>query len=191
MSALATPSQMMLGGVCLLLLAAIGYEIAAPLPVIEPPTAPMTDRTVTAPTLPVFRAPSSESFSDINSRPLFDRARRPITPTESTAPLSSDGSSPPAASLVGVIIDGGTRLAMVRTPASPLATSVSVGDTVEGWRVTKIDPDRIVLHAGGNDEEIRLEANRTNPADAAPTQGAPTALPSGQAPPPAQPQAPH
>jgi hypothetical protein len=174
MSALATRPQLALGSLCLLLLAAIVYEATAPLRVTSPASDwPATGRGTATVVLPVFRPPSSEAFSEINARPLFSRARAPIAP-DAVVGVTGSSSSPPVAALVGVIIDGPSRLAMIRTGASPLASGVSVGDFVEGWKVAEIDSDKIVLRSGANSQEIRLDQNRASPGNASgPTPSSP------------------
>lgn len=163
MIGLTSPSQIVLGLVCVLLLGAIGFEVAAPLhePQLPPPAT--TVRPIASAPLPVFHPPPSESFDEINARPLFDRARAPVAEDSSTTigPLSGSSSSPPAVSLIGIIIDGTRRIAMIRSNVSPVATSVSVGDAIEGWRVAQVDPDRIVLRSGSDSAEIRLTQNRS------------------------------
>ena len=165
MSALATRPQVALGSLCLLLLAAIVYEAAAPPRATEAPMDLPANRAIPTVVLPVFHPPASANFWEINARPLFARARKPIA-SDAVVGSTGSSSSPPVAALVGVIIDGPSRLAMVRTAASPLASGVSVGDLIEGWKVAEIDSDRIVLRSGTNSQEIRLDQNRASPDNA-------------------------
>jgi hypothetical protein len=68
--------------------------------------------------------------------------------------------SPPEVALVGIMIDSHDRIAMLRTPGSPLANAFHLGATVSGWQLSEIAPDRIVLSAGGARAELRLDANK-------------------------------
>jgi type II secretory pathway component PulC len=155
------PAQLILVSLCALLGVIFIYEIAAPLgefsvPVIEghrsaaPPAAP-------APFVP----PSVDAFSAINDRSLFDAQRRPIAPA-STPAQGGASATPPSVVLVGVIIDAQERLALVKTPESPLAISVKLGASIGGWQVSAIEADRIVLHSGSASDEIRLDAGHSN-----------------------------
>jgi len=170
MNTLTTPTQVVLGLVCTLLLGAIGYEIAAPLPEPTLPAPAASARPIAPAPLPVFHPPPSENFDEINARPVFDRARAPIAADTTVAigTFSGSGTSPPAVALVGIIIDGDRRLAMIRSSVSPVATSVSLGDMIEGWKVARIDSDRIVLHSGSDNAEIRLSQNRSPNAGGSP-----------------------
>src|SRR5258708_38808836 len=78
MSTLATPSQMLLASLCLLLFVAIGYQAGAPLPIVQLPAGATASRPIATAPLPSFRPPSTESFDQINARPIFDRARAAI-----------------------------------------------------------------------------------------------------------------
>ena len=71
-------------------------------------------------------------------------------------------SSPPPTDigLIGVIIEGDRRMALLHTPESPLEITVTVGGTLNGWQVTAIEPDHIVLHAGSMDYSVNLNASR-------------------------------
>lgn len=163
MNALTTPTQVVLALVCILLLGAITYEIAAPLPEPALPAAAPDTRPIATPPLPVFHPPPSENFDEINARPVFDRARAPIAAdtTTSIGSFSGSSTSPPAVSLVGIIIDGPRRIAMIRSSVAPVATSVSLGDSIQGWKVDEIDPDRIVLRSGSDKAEVRLSQSRS------------------------------
>src|SRR5262245_23730823 len=101
MNAMATPTQIVLALICFLLLAAIGYQIAAPRPEPALPPATGSARPIATPPLPVFHPPPSENFDEINARPVFDRARAPIAAdtTTSIGPFSGSSASPPVVSL--------------------------------------------------------------------------------------------
>jgi len=116
--------------------------------------------------LAIFVPPPSGEFAAINAHPIFSPTRKSVEP----APVGAAAAPPPPPSvaLIGVILDGQTRLALVKTPASPLETGVSLGASIGGWQLTQIFPDRIVLHLGTSDDEIKLESNRAKdePANA-------------------------
>lgn len=112
-----------------------------------------------------------ETFSAINERSMFDPARKAVA--SQTNKGVAAGAPPPPVVLVGVIIDQQNRLALLKSPDQPLAKGVRLGEAIDGWQVTAIEPDRIVLHAGVTDAEIKLEANRGasgDPVTTAPSQ---------------------
>ncbi len=153
-----TPGQMGLVSLCALLLLAIVYDLTAPLSAIAiPDVSRRSEVPALLPAQPFIPAPSS-SFASINERPIFSQARKPIAPAP-TGPAAAPP-PPPTASLVGVILDGDNKLALVKTPASPLEASVKLGESVGGWQLVRILPDRIVLQLGTAIDEIKLESNR-------------------------------
>jgi len=100
---------------------------------------------------------ASETFAEIGTRPLFSPGRRG---TAAPAATGATTLQPPDVTLVGIMIDSQDRIAMLRTPSSPLATAFHIGATVSGWQLSEIAPDRIVLSAGPARDEIRLDANK-------------------------------
>lgn len=152
------PAVYGLSAVCASLALLLGYEIAAPLPVLEVPVAQLKPKTRAVSATAAVRTPPPAAFAELDTRPPFDPARRGV------ATDGGDASpAPPDVVLVGIIVSGGDRLALVKTSSSPLATAFRVGATISGWQVTEIAPDHIVLGAGPARSEIRLEANRATP----------------------------
>jgi hypothetical protein len=182
-------AQIVLAGVCCLLGAVLLYLLFAPLPEYSvagirnvPPAR--------------FDAPPEETFKQVDDRSVFNpyrvRVNAPaVTTTTGAANLPSD------LTLVGVILDGNTRLALIKSPSSPLAVGVAVGGTIQGWQISRVDPDKIVLHGAGADQELKLSANKPGPAQPQvpgqpfqpQAQPQPQPQPQPQAPAPAQPQA--
>lgn len=151
--------QLFLIALCGILGLFLIYEIFAPLSDVAVPT--LQTRSSPAPLRlqsPVAM-PSLASLAVFNERPIFSAQRKPIVP----APIGAAATTPPpppVAALVGVIIDAQRRIALIKSASSPLAVAVGIGGTVEGWQLTLIEPDRVVLHQGSTDNEIKLEANR-------------------------------
>ncbi len=172
------PSRLQSGLIilCCLLTAGIGYELYAPLPNLSVPAVTLRDPPPEAPVAMYFTAPPLESFATINERPMCVPGRKPVAP-KSLGPAAPPP-PPPSVALVGVIIDAAGRLALVKSSASPLEVSVGIGGSVDGWQVTRIEPDRIVLSLGATNDEIKLESNKAPSAQAATsaTSTAPAAL---------------
>lgn len=182
MTALVSRAQLIGGGVCAALLLMLIYELTASPAVAELPPVPARQILAEA-ALPAARAlPPLASFSAIDARPLFAPDRKALPPPEEqTATLAP----PTQLSLIGVIIDKTHRLALIRSPSASIEVSVSVGESIEGWTVAAVEPDRVVLRSGGTDYALDLFAKRA-PGSAPPIPSAPLAGP--QPPGPAQPR---
>jgi len=122
-----------------------------------------------------FQAPPPDSFASIETRPVFSPTRAPIHGEEGGA---GESGALLDLTLVGVILDGGARFAVLRSPAHPLATAVALGATIDGWQVTLIENDHVVVRGEGSEHDLRL-----NPASAVPPPQ-PTPVPQQQPPPP-------
>jgi hypothetical protein len=149
-------------GVGVLLAAALIYQVAAPLPDFDPPQVQLKTRTQQIAAVVPVSTPPPEAFAEIDARPMFSPARKGIA----TAATGEATTQPPDVTLVGIIVDAQDRMAMLRTPGSPLANAFRVGATISGWQLSEIAPDRIVLSAGAARDEIRLDANKAPPKPA-------------------------
>jgi hypothetical protein len=146
-----------------LLAAALVYQAAAPLPDFDPPLVQIKAKTQQIAAVVPVSTPPPEAFAEIDARPMFSPARKGIA-----AAAGEAATQPPDVTLVGIIVDANDRLAMLRTPGSPLASAFRVGATISGWQLSEIAPDRIVLSAGAARDEIRLAANKAPSKPAAP-----------------------
>jgi hypothetical protein len=176
MSHLVTPLQQGLAALCGLLAIILSWQLLTP----------SLDRDVPAGAwhpsgldvaLGSIPPPPANRFARINERPIFSPTRKPVTPTPKAGEAPA---SPPDATLIGVIIDGQNRLALVRTSASPLEVSVTVGASLGPWTVTTIEPDHIALRAGTNETEIRLNANHGSASGTLPEQPSNATEPASQ-----------
>ena len=145
-------------GTGVLLAALQVYQIAAPLPDPDVPVVTLKPRTTEiAAAAPVITPPAGV-FGEIGARPMFSPARRAAVTGEAAQALS-----PPDVTLVGIIFDKDTRLALLKSPSLPFATSYGVGAAILGWQVSEIAADRVVLTSGPARHELRLDANRAPP----------------------------
>jgi general secretion pathway protein N len=95
------------------------------------------------PPLKMATLPPKETFAEITARPIFNQDRRPDPLKPAVDMAMTDGGVEPAADLaqfriVGIVTDRDTQLALVQTPAGT-TTKIRAGDTLEGWRIEKID----------------------------------------------------
>ena len=154
------PAQLVLSGVCAALLVVLGYLLFAPLPEISVPQAQAKTETVEDDTpLPRFEAPPKIAFAEVDDRSVFNPARVRVS-APSVAGATNATTLPSDISLVGVILDGEKKLALIRSPQQPLAVGLGVGGSIEGWQVTRVEADRVALRAGGPEQELKLSDNK-------------------------------
>lgn len=130
-----------------------------------PPRAVPTDSAgQKIPVLPVvepikpYRLPAQGKYHEIDARPLFVATRRPEPPV----PEEPAAEPPPAGPekkflLLGVAISPVGTTALLR-PEGPNAKTVRVkpGETLEGWALDKVFPDRVVIRQGQTTRELNL-----------------------------------
>jgi hypothetical protein len=152
-------------GVCAALVVLIAYQIWAPLPSPTVPHRRAAPVILSTSAIALLNQPP-ERFAVVSDRPLFDPQRKKfVAPTDAQ---SQPGAPPPlpTIALIGVIIDHEKSVAIVKAADAAFATSMAVGESVGRWRLSSIQPDRVVLTAGGNSDEIRLDANKPTPVAA-------------------------
>jgi type II secretory pathway component PulC len=154
------PAQLVLSGVCAMLLVVLGYLLFVPLPEISVPQMHARAETVEDDTpLSRFEAPPMAAFADIDDRSVFNPARVRVS-SPSVAGATNATTLPSDISLVGVILDGEKRLALIKSPQAPLAVGLGVGGSIEGWQVTRVEADRVALRASGPEQELKLSDNK-------------------------------
>jgi hypothetical protein len=107
-----------------------------------------------------FRPPPQPQFDEISDRPLFFPSRRPfISPVaaESEAPRTADL---PSIELVGLLLTGRGRAALIQPEGQAGAHWVHERQTVAGWLVEEIAADRVRLRGGDRVEIVKLRADR-------------------------------
>jgi hypothetical protein len=109
-----------------------------------------------------FSLPPLQSFSSITDRPLFSQSRRP-------SPQGADDSLGPWSSFVlaGIIISPASREALILHGKPPTIVHVQEGQDLDGWLITSILPDRVVVRGGTTEHELRL-TDKADPAAAPP-----------------------
>jgi hypothetical protein len=177
---------LLLTGLCAVLAIVLARVIDAPSPVstASSPEAEaaggdaMADRS--------FELGPIASFGAVVERPLFSRSRRPApADRSSTADVRTSNTGAPFV-LSGVIVAGATRVAFLQPRSQPKTLRVLEGETVEGWKIEKILPYRVVIGNGDAREELALQ-DRIAPAPA-PGDGRPQQR-NGRRPPPVPPPA--
>jgi hypothetical protein len=109
-------------------------------------------------------------YSAIIERPLFSRSRRPFVPTppapslqQPPEPQVAEVIAEPQVTLQGVFIGAQVRRALILTPAEPLASWRTEGDTVGGWQVAEIKANELILKTAGQQRVIKLYVEKLEP----------------------------
>jgi type II secretory pathway component PulC len=98
-----------------------------------------------------FTLPPWESLAEVTERPLFSSSRRPIAVD---APQSTD--QPFSATLAGIVISASSRTIIVSRGDPPVLTRLKEGDDLDGWLVTSIEPNRVLLRRDGVEQQLKL-----------------------------------
>lgn len=117
--------------------------------------------------VPPFVAPDLAEVAVIVERPVFFRSRRPEAVAGEAAGVAE---APPAPRkidflVMGTFLSDGRRLAVLR--AGTQERGFSVGDEVQGWRITSIDADGICVEAQGEVRTVTLREDMKQGAPAA------------------------
>jgi hypothetical protein len=121
---------------------------------VAKPTAVATDAISAAPALPAL--PPLARFSAIAERPLFSPSRRPM-PGEKAAPAGPGIEQ--RYRLLGLVNTGDTRRALLAEGKRRFA--IGEGAVLEGWRVTRIEHDRIVFSSPAGEAVLTLQPAAT------------------------------
>jgi general secretion pathway protein N len=105
---------------------------------------------------PLARQPL-ERFAATRDRPLFSPSRRPPPPAMAhrEAEPPPPPPEPPAVVLLGVLTDARGTRAFIRPNPMDKVRSARVGDDISGWKITRIEPTRIIF---GQDERSKTFA---------------------------------
>ncbi len=139
----------------LMLGAALVYQALAPVPPIVVGGAEAAPRPPPPFPLPVFNPPPESEFAAINARAAFNPARTPVAEPAQSGMTSQ---TPPDVALVGVAIGPRKSVALLKPANGGAASSVAIGQTVQGWQLVRIDPGSVVFHANGTDYTVKLRA---------------------------------
>jgi hypothetical protein len=102
--------------------------------------------------------------------------RMPAANLSSSAQAPTQVATPaPALKLVGTAMSGASSFATVRRTTNSQLLLLRVGDRVDGFAVTMIEPDRVVL--AGAAQPIVIEADRTMAVPAPPVLSRPVSSP--------------
>lgn len=161
-------AHILLGSICATLILSIGYECFFPLADIKAPPFQLALPSGNVAASPSFKMPPAASFAAIDERPIFDSSRRPVASPPDVPSTIGASVSLPSVTLIGVIIDHETRLALVKLTEASVVASYSVGAWLGNWQIVQIEADKIVLRSNGlGTQELRMTGkSRTPPSPA-------------------------
>ena len=140
-------------GVCLALAALVYVQAGMEAPGPAPSGGGETPPLAALPAQPYYAMAPVEYFSTILERPLFSPSRRPLVQGVAAVPAPE---SQLQVTLVGVIISSEEQIAIVRLTDASRFARLSVGDSLQGWILGSIEPDRITFRRGDVEEIIEL-----------------------------------
>jgi len=137
----------------LLAVATAAMAVLALLPWVTGGAAPAVRPPAAGEALPRLAAlPTYADFAEITARPLFAPTRRPDA---AGVPIGIEARY----RLLGIVIAGAARHALVAPVAGGAALELAEGGDVEGWTVRKIEGDRVVLVSpAGATASLRVQA---------------------------------
>jgi hypothetical protein len=97
-------------------------------------------------------------LSETLQRPLFTPERRPAQdePAPVVAPATDLPRTPPSFELTAVVLANGERVALLKALGAGQLHRLRQGESVDGWTLTEVRPDGVVLERGGQRESIEL-----------------------------------
>lgn len=149
------PVPLLLLVVCAALAYPVFEEIANPTPLPEaPPQKHDQVQAGQAPDSPTFQLPPLDDFDETLARPLFTSSRRPSEEQETEEPVPSVA---PEIVLLGVIITSEYKSAIVRGGHAGAPDELVEGQGIQGWVLTTIAPDHIILSNGSEKQVYRID----------------------------------
>lgn len=101
-----------------------------------------------------------DSYVDLVARPLFIKGRKPVDEPSPEIAQTAAKTDSFDWQLVGIYSTGKTVSALFGRSKSKVAKDnhrkIAVGDDLDGWKLTEINKDRVMLKQGGAEKELLL-----------------------------------
>ena len=123
-----------------------------------PTTGPLAAPPASAPTSALTALPPLAGYSAIVERPLFAPSRRPAPGAQPALGQSIESRY----RLLGIVATGPKKKAFVADGAHRI--EITEGETLDGWMVKEIGPDRIVLSSPAGEAALKLKPAAPEPA---------------------------
>ena len=133
-----------------------------------------------------FALPGVSEYQQMVERPLFMESRRPPPPKSEEPPPPPPPPPPEKATpvnfkVMGILSTPEGRMALI-ADAKGKYKRLKVKDSLDGWQITDIKPDRLLIEQGEFKEDLSLLKKRGKVASPTPT-GAPAMAPPNAPPP--------
>jgi type II secretory pathway component PulC len=122
-----------------------------------PATQPLAASAAGAPSPSLAALPPLATYAAIVERPLFAPSRRPAPGAAAIGPSLESRYR-----LLGIVGSGPKRKAFVADGAR--RGEIAEGDTLDGWAVKEIGPDRVMLTSPAGETTLRLTRASSEPA---------------------------
>ncbi|MGA9795319.1 MAG: hypothetical protein WBQ17_07265 [Rhizomicrobium sp.] len=155
-----TPAQIALLALCGALAVVLFYELFAPLGAYQPPAVDSSRASYSVAMPQMYTPPAFETFANVDEKSVFNPLRTPILTDAGGGATAAGDALPSDLALVGVILDGPTKMALLKSATTPLAVGIPEGGVFEGWEIASVAPDMVVFAAHGSRQELKLSANK-------------------------------
>jgi hypothetical protein len=155
-----TNAQVALIALCAVLSAVLFYELFAPLREYHPPAIDNTHAAYNVALPAMYTPPAFETFANIDEKSVFNPLRTAIVTDSGGTATAAGDALPSDLALVGVIMDGPVKMALLKSSEAPLAVGVPEGGVFEGWQVASVEADKVVFAAHGDRQELKLSENK-------------------------------
>lgn len=160
------PALLALGGLAgVLLLIILAELIISPVEIAVPEAEPAKATEVAA----AAPAPLAESRPDptpaLLARPLFNPTRRPESAPTAPTPVGETSSDLPR--LAGILVSGGTRIAIFQPGGDEKPIWVGEGEEVKGWTVQQIAANAVTVDGPGGTQTIEPKFDPNAPTETA------------------------
>jgi hypothetical protein len=121
---------------------------------------------------------AGDAFDELRRRPLFNASRRPVPPPTPAAAAPPPAPAPPAPRpppallqliVVGVAIEPGRRVVLVRPAPGGAVSMLQEGQTLEGWRLEQIETNAAIFRNGSAEMQVSLPRPEAKRQTADPT----------------------
>ena len=100
--------------------------------------------------------PPRQQFSQLISRPPFSATRRPPQPRRTVVVAKPQPIARPRILLVGTFVNSASGVAVIQKAGVEKQIRLSLGETIDGWTLEQILPDRILLKSKDESFEVKL-----------------------------------
>jgi len=163
--------QSMLAVLCVMLTIIVLVELnrdyaITPLANVDSTSQPLTMKEVA----PTDTFVAIEAYENIINRPLFNDDRKPyvyVAPVAEQKPVKTKERPMPTKpqqqlSLTAVVITPEKSLAILQAGNNKTLQRVRLGETIDGWTLTEIQDQSVVLEQGGQTQTLELEVRGSN-----------------------------